>query len=94
MSEMVQWKAGSMFLSGSGVEEQKYRSIFYFDLSARSGYLRRRHKAKELYMEGAGIQRDRGREVLLLEEAVQRGDMEAKRLLFRARFSRMLLRNE
>lgn len=83
MEELAQCLGGC-----GGMEVHQDQAFLFFDLSARSGFA-----PAELYMKGQGIQRERLKAVHLLEEAVQRGDTEAKRLIFRARFSRTLLGN-
>lgn len=95
MSELAQWKTGTLFLSGSGgLEVHHNRAFVYFDLSARNGFCSKATQSSRTVHEGSRIQRYRSKAVYLLEEAIQRGDTEAKRLLFLARFSSMLLGNE
>lgn len=45
MNRVAQWKAGTFFESSTGVESQVYRAFYYFDLSARGGFVPGQRKA-------------------------------------------------
>lgn len=73
----AQWKAGSFFEAGIGVDVDFRRAFVFFDMAARGGHVQAQRRAGELYMRGNGVKRDRSRTIRLLQEVADRGDKRA-----------------
>lgn len=56
---VAQWKAGSFYESGTEEDEHIHHLFYYFDLSVRGGLAPAMRRARELYMKGISIERDR-----------------------------------
>lgn len=76
-------QAASYLESGTGVGVHLHRAFFFYVLSSRGGHFAARRKASEMYRKGFGVQRNRMGAIQLLEQAVERGDEQARRLLRR-----------